>query len=521
RGFEAGQVVSISLAKKQKSIDVTSTVEISAGDGLLFVNLETGREIGGKVYQSEEIKKNNYRLAFANDFSIHELEPKNVIYLNHSSQLSKKLDSTWTDKTKFKQIPLSISVSGKEGDFLTVQVIDDSGHQVTVSSQSNLQTASKAPLSFEALKKNFGALGGTCFQLINLNNELEGDLFLHQKELKEIRRNFSQQLETLRTKKVEIEILSENEVQDWFTNQTTQAKESSNNKDIALNVLIRKKEQLEYLKDLPIHTVYFDFEFGKDYKVALKQARELGVVAGIATTRILKPKEYGHLRYIQKLAPDIILVRNLGALHYFQENEFEVPFVGDYSLNVTNHLTSNYLLSKGLQQLCPSYDLNQEQLEDLVKTTGGENFEVTIHQYIPAFHMEHCVFAGFLSEGTSYKDCGRPCEKYQVELKDTFGQKHPVQADMECRNTMFNGKPQSSAFLIPSLIENGVQAFRFEALTEDKEELRNKILHYHDVITGEKTPEQLFQALGVTEKVGFGEGQLRSTKTYKDRKKKR
>ena len=45
------------------------------------------------------------------------------------------------------------------------------------------------------------------------------------------------------------------------------------------------------------------------------------------------------------------------------------------------------------------------------------------------FHMEHCVFCTFLSNGTSYKNCGRPCERHHVQLRDRVGQLHPLLAD--------------------------------------------------------------------------------------------
>ena len=62
---------------------------------------------------------------------------------------------------------------------------------------------------------------------------------------------------------------------------------------------------------------------------------------------------------------------------------------------------------------------------------------------------------------------GKPCEKHRVELRDHTGASHPLKADQECRNTMFNGKPQSAAMLVPSLLAKGVRRFRLEALYED------------------------------------------------------
>ena len=52
------------------------------------------------------------------------------------------------------------------------------------------------------------------------------------------------------------------------------------------------------------------------------------------------------------------------------------------------------------------------------------------------FHMEHCVFAAFLSTGRDHRDCGRPCDRHRVELRDRVGANFPVLPDTGCRNTV-------------------------------------------------------------------------------------
>ena len=104
----------------------------------------------------------------------------------------------------------------------------------------------------------------------------------------------------------------------------------------------------------------------------------------------------------------------------------------------------------GLDYLTVSYDLNIGQVLDLLRGAPPEWFELTLHQHMPMFHMEHCVFCAFLSKGTTYKDCGRPCETHVVHLRDRVGQLHRLQADVGCRNTLFNGKAQTGAGSSPT-----------------------------------------------------------------------
>src|ERR1035438_4412275 len=99
-----------------------------------------------------------------------------------------------------------------------------------------------------------------------------------------------------------------------------------------------------------------------------------------------------------------------------------------------NVLTAREFFALGLKHLTPTYDLNAAQVADLARQVGGDRIEAVGYQHLPVFHTEHCVFCRFLSTGTSYRDCGRPCEEHRVALRDTAGRAHPVMADVGCRN---------------------------------------------------------------------------------------
>ena len=183
----------------------------------------------------------------------------------------------------------------------------------------------------------------------------------------------------------------------------------------------------------------------------------------LATPRILKPGETGYLKLIEKAQPDGLLLRNLAALQYYKHRD-DLKKAGDFSLNVANPITARLLMENArLDYLTVSYDLNIGQVLDLLQGAPPEWFELTLHQHMPMFHMEHCVFCVFLSEGTTYKDCGRPCEKHVVHLRDRVGQLHRLQADVGCRNTLLQRQgadrravlsesPRCRAFALPRRI---------------------------------------------------------------------
>jgi putative protease len=155
-----------------------------------------------------------------------------------------------------------------------------------------------------------------------------------------------------------------------------------------------------------------------------------------------------------------------------------------------------------------SYDLNIGQVMDLLREAPPEWFELTLHQHMPMFHMEHCVFCVFLSEGTTYKDCGRPCEKHVVHLRDRVGQLHRLQADVGCRNTLFNGKAQTGARYFESLRSIGLRNFRVELLDEDATTAATTIRSYQDLLSGESDAFGLLNRVQALEKLGVTEGTL-------------
>jgi len=207
-----------------------------------------------------------------------------------------------------------------------------------------------------------------------------------------------------------------------------------------------------------------------------------------------------------KAGPDGVLVRNYGGLRFFRDQG--LPVIGDFSLNVTNELTAAFFMEQGLSRVAASYDLNREQLLSLVAATQPEWLEVVIHQHMPMFHMEHCVFCAVLSPGTNKTNCGRPCDDHSVRLRDRIGVEHLLTADVGCRNTLFNAVPQSAAEAVPPLLARGVGHFRVELLDEPADAIADIIGGYRDLLAGRTTGREVWGRLKAANRVGVTRGTL-------------
>jgi len=523
RGLHLGQIIERQNKKIVVKIAPNFKHELNPGMGVLIAFEDEALNFGAQiaeVYAQDQ----NYIITLWDApemmrlVKLKELRPQ--IFINSDPKLDRQLQQSFTVREKLKKVPTSFSLRIKQNHGIEVK-IQQADIAFLYTSQIVPQVAQNQPLIIDSVKEVFSQLGATAMAMAQFECELDANLFLPNKILKELKREAIEAFLKFKNERQQVLVNIEQAQALLKTDKTISSSENTPR----LNIMLRERAQvvslLEILQELPqlrssLNYVILDFEFGRDFTPSVNDLREHGLLVAIATTRILKPKEYHNFKIIEVANPDAVLVRNLGAINYFKNKSFKL--LGDFSLNATNHITVDYLLNKGLESLCASYDLNSVQLQDMLEHSDKSKIEINIHQYMPLFHMEHCVFAAFLSNGTSFRDCGKPCEKHKVELKDPYGNTHSLKADQECRNTMFSGAAQSALTLVPQLREMGVTNFRLEFLNESKDLMSKKLQTYITSLTQNIIDEKMIQALNTTEKYGLTEGTL-VVKQYKDRKK--
>jgi putative protease len=518
-GLQIGTVKAMHRTAVEITITAMSRFGVAAGDGLLFVDfllpVAEQRPIGAFVYEVKQISPETAMVSFANDFQLSSLRPGMAVFQNKSVALDKETRQSFSDKQQSKTTPLLIEVFAAVDAPLQIKAHEAGSDPVCVQAAVPLEASKNGQVAFDKMKEEIGALSGTPFRVGQITVHHSGAPFIPNKIVKELRRQLVDTL--LEQRRARHPLVT---VHDVPTIPLThlEAARSNQQHPATLSVLVRDKQQLTELAGLAIDTVYLDFEYGKEYHDAVSLVRSYGYKAAIATTRIFKPGELGHLKVIERIKPDAVLVRNIGALKVLADKGLTLR--GDFSLNITNSYTADWFLGKGLATIAPSYDLNSTQLFDLLTAAPiASRWEIVLQQYMPGFHMEHCVFAAFLSQGSSWRDCGKPCEQHRVELKDPKGMLHPLKPDAECRNTMFNGKAQTAVRLLPELIARGVSTFRIEALFETPAELRKKLETYLAILKDGSLSTERMKTLAAHEQYGITEGQLFNINSYKDRKK--
>jgi putative protease len=514
RGVRLGTVVEV--RRDRVAVDLAASVK--RGDGVAFDCGRTADEArGGRVYEVFEsgqsltgsVAVGRVELTFAREaFDLAAVKPGQAVWKTDDPQLTARLRRTFSGDVLQRRQPVDLAVSVRAGEPVRVIATTASGARCEVASDEPARSATKHPLTAETLRDQLGRLGGTPFELRGLVAEIAGGPMVPFSILGRLRHALVAGLEAAATEPPARTIVAGGGDSGRIgTSQAGAAHGGTAARGIpSLHILVRSLDQLRTVLELGERRLHAEFADIRQYREAVEICHAAGAQLFVATPRIQKPDEIGIFQLLHKQRPAGILARNFSGLRYFRDRG--TPVIADFSLNVTNELTAEFFMGAGVERVTASYDLNREQLLGLVAATPPEWLEVVIHQHMPMFHMEHCVFCAVLSPGTNKTNCGRPCDDHVVQLRDRIGVPHPLTADVGCRNTLFNAVPQSAAEVVPALLARGVTHFRVELLDEPSDDAARIIGAYRELLAGRATGRDVWTRLNASNRVGVTRGTL-------------
>jgi len=494
-GKKRGAFIGLVQESARDHVELDSlAVDLKPGDGVVFdTGGDTEHEQGGRIFEVR-----GRRIFFEHgkiDFRQIPLGAR--IWKTSDPALDRELRSSFTGRITTREDrlkPLDLIVSGQPGEPLRIRC-----GEIEVASRIALETARTHPLNPESLRAQLGKLGGTGLTLRHFDFQILGACILPLSELNRLRRELVDHLST--NQRDTSPRCSLAEILPAISKPAT---------DSLLSVLVRTPDQLEAALEAGMEEILVDYEDIRRYKDAVATVRNSKTKAAIflATPRIQKAGEEGFFKLIANAQPDGVLIRNIGGIEHFVGSPLRL--IGDFSLNVANPATAAVFKRHGLERLTLSHDLNADQILALLRQAPPEWFQLTIHHHMPMFHMEHCVFAAFMSEGTDYTNCGRPCEKHRVHLRDRVGMEHPLRADVGCRNTLFNATAQTGAAFFEKFHAAGLRHFRIELLEESPAETLQILAAYRDLLALRRTGNDLHRELQAKSQIGV------TTGTYRD-----
>ncbi|MDZ7619916.1 MAG: DUF3656 domain-containing protein, partial [Patescibacteria group bacterium] len=512
RGVLIGRVRGV----RRGRVEVMLSGRLKAGDGVVFEgDRAAGEEQGGRVFTihrqgqrvTDEVDTGVVELAFQREaVDFRHIRPGQEIWKTDDPALTRRLRKSFAGDVLGTDRPVSLAVRAAVGEPLTLTARVEGQPAVVLGTEEPLAEAVRHPLTQDVLAEQLGRLGGTGFVVSGLTAAIEGRPMAPLSVLGKLRKEMIAALRRAREEASHrAHAVAAEPVLPGM--RAAMVGRGTTPEEPNLAVLCRSLPQVQAVLEEGVTSVYVEFRDVRQYAEAVSRIRAAGAQAVLATPRVQKPGEAGHLERLLRHEPDALLVRHLAGLDFCARRSLRC--IADFSLNAANELTVDYLCRHGAERAAASYDLNREQLLEMARHAPADVLEVVVHQHMPMFHMEHCVFCAVLSNGTNKTNCGRPCDGHEVRLRDRVGVEHPLQADLGCRNTVYNGTAQSGAEVVKPLMQLGVRHFRVELLhDEPASRLRRCVCLYRDLLAGKVSGREVWTALQAVNRVGVTRGTL-------------
>jgi putative protease len=470
---------------------------LKPGDGVVFDAADwrspEEAEEGGRIFEMVDGE-----LRFGNGaIQASRIRKGDLVWRTHDPDVDRAARVYTEASAPVRRRAVKVRVWAREGERLRTEW-SVGAVSVEVSSEESLGAARQRGVDEEYLRAQLGRLGGTAYELGEVELDVVGAPFAPSSMLNKVRREAVEKLER-RTGDRFLSSVQRVHMKLADRPQTAMVCPT-------VHLLVRTAEQLAGAMELRPSSITLDYLDLYGLKPSIEVVKRAGIAVRVAAPRVLKPGE-------EKIADFLvgcdcpILVRSTGLLEALRGRAVR-GIIGDFSLNAANTLTAERLFEEGVEVLAPTHDLNADQVADLARQVGGDRIEAVAYQHLPVFHTEHCVFARFLSNGKSYLDCGRPCEEHRVALRDVSGRAHPVLADVGCRNTVFGAEAQQASAHLADWRAAGISRFRLEFAHESGQEVVGVTRAFEDAFAGFLTAQELAARLRKVTPSGITEGSL-------------
>lgn len=360
---------------------------------------------------------------------------------------------------------------------------DDQGNRGEAATQNPAQEAKKHALNEGVLRDKLGRLGNTPFVLGDLLLSGDDDLMIPFSDLNEVRRQAIENLMQDRLAKHQRSVSSSRSYQQG-KKLLLQPAPAAKNRSPLLTVMVSTAGQARAALEQGADRVLLGLEgIGTHRRPGKAERRELlqwntqdGQRVIPVLPRIHLPEDAHTYRNIIDEGFTSLMVGNWGDLQWGIEQG--ISLMADYSLNVFNAYSLQFLLNLGLDTVCLSPEINFTQLQSF---RDFAKVEMMIHGELMLMESQHCMLGSTLGEANG--KCS-VCRQESFYLQDEKGFQFPAATDADCRFYVFNSRTLCIIEDLQRVLALGPQSIRIEARLYKTEEISRIVKIYRQALDG-------------------------------------
>ncbi len=455
--------------------------------GHITLKLENSISVGDRISINNEnytvselmIKNKNYpTLDLGNTVTLGRMKG-NIsngmsVFRIENKKLSTFAQSTFNSEKELLNIPFDAEITIKKGLPIKLTVYGKTGFyknlKVTIDSNIIPETAENQPVSKEKIIAQLSKTGNTPFCFENINIDLENNLFIPKiSSLNELRRNAFAELEN---KVKEIYTFNINDDKNVSDNDsvTPLSPISSPSISLLLNIL---NKNFNYTELTGIDALYIPYKYflNASYDYTLETLCNKFKVF-LYMPSIMRENYFGALNSTIEKSLNFgvkgFVISHISQIESLRK--YNLPVIGNYTLNVYNNESIKTLKDFGLVNFTPSVELEKVDLLELLNLASLPS-ELIVYGKTPLMTNNYCYLG---KSNRCYKDCKKLClENSKFYLKDRLGFEFRIVPDNTCTiTTIYNSKITSINY---TDFINKINSVRIDILDENLDNIQKII----------------------------------------------
>lgn len=417
------------MEKKGKHIKLKLESSIDLHDGIEIYN---DKETVSTIVTS--IKDNNFKQINSN------VEKGNIVYIgdikqnvNVNDKIYKTSSSNLNDEIRNKylkrcirrrKIELNIKIKNNETIKLFTKLL---GKEYVYDTLIVPQKSQNKPVNIDVIRQVFSKTQDNGIEFSSINAQIEDGLFVKISSLNEARRNFVSMLEEKCCIRRNIENVSNNILNKKIEN----CKTIFNFKNILSVYNYNRNMNYEkyYLEKYNKSLDRIDFQV-KDYIkyqdeiLSIYSKYNLGINLGNFTLKNTDKYIKENLEFLLKNGVNIVIIGSYRYIKLLTElkKEYDFYIVADYTLNINNIYSANFVNSLGIDIIVPDFDCSEKQFNNICKYFNVE----VVDDYITVMTSRYCMLGSFIGRKNEKNICSAPCKSGNYYLLDKYKEKYNI-----------------------------------------------------------------------------------------------